>query len=280
MSSLFGLQTLLIQLRPLPYYNTIRESSLRPYYIRSPPATARRGLIIYIITPSHPHHLPPRHHFKMSAPHLQPGARVEHALLIKGLPRGITAAQLLVALSVFGPFGDGRGGRIFDVGPVVPGGIIPWDSVRVVMWTQSAAAALYDFVAGGGLVLQGKVAQVSVDTSERDYTVPGIVANSPVSASRVLVVRGPKHIVDMHQMDAFFRSRINIEHYTMPEMRVVAESGGERQMVVTFDSWFGQAMWAREGFDTAFLGQVAVRYGSDPIEHGIVNAALDNNEIR
>ncbi|KAK4212562.1 hypothetical protein QBC37DRAFT_374970 [Rhypophila decipiens] len=205
-----------------------------------------------------------------------PGQRVEHALTIRNLPPGTTARTVLSALAILLP-----DARIFDMGRVIPGGIIPWDRVRVVLFTQAGAMAFFEAISSGRLVLGGMIASVAVSTAEETYSVAGVIANYPEHACRVLIVRGPVEIVDFHRLDAFFRGRVTIdqERYVTPAVEVNFERGGERELVLTFDSWWREALWAGEGIAQVWNGVVEVRYGVDPCEVGVVEAGRVNSHV-
>jgi hypothetical protein len=180
------------------------------------------------------------------------------SLFIANLPAATTVKILLQELTTHGPFDRIYACHVTEPDPSQ--GFIT-ASAKLTTFTRPGAERLYRFIASGRLILGHYRAQVVWNRN--------MVGSQPLPQhyTRVLCIRGPKHVVDGHALDQFLREQCGIRFHAQ-DVFVTGEGADERVMVWQFGSYRCQAETVRVVLRARWPSLV-VQFGEDPCAVGI-----------
>lgn len=178
------------------------------------------------------------------------------ALWIKNLPEGCTIPQLIRAITSIGPTGRILFSKILR--PERPGQ--QW-AAKVVFATREEAQRLRGLARKNEFIMRGN--RIRVDW-HRVFS-SSFLAPEPIT--RVLIIEGPRAIVNICVLDRFFKMKLksfDTEEVNFQELPTGADGVRRASVVWRFGSWYDQAETAAQKLEAKYSGVVEVRYGLDP----------------
>ncbi|KAK4212560.1 hypothetical protein QBC37DRAFT_374968 [Rhypophila decipiens] len=200
--------------------------------------------------------------------------RLSRVLIISHLPKGINTGILLDALAVGSPFGD----KVLSAETGTPcfGGS-DHRAAMIEMWTHDSANAIFNFIRGGHLKIDGLVARC--DFGHPRENSPNSTLEAFKTKSRVLVIKGDPKKVNHERLKDYIRKDplrgIWFDDQSMEEF-----TRGSSQTVVWHLAGVGGALNARKLLDYQVkAGNLqSVGYGADCLAVGTETAFQRNVE--
>lgn len=176
------------------------------------------------------------------------------ALFLTNLPVGTTDKILLDALGIHALFG-----RVYatSIAPTTyVGGHSSASCAKIGMFNREYAVYLYHFNYARNLRIAGRTVGVALNDNR---SAPKI--EFPKSATRVLEIRGPVEVVNVHRLSPLFNANLK---YDTQGVATVLEDNHQRVLRWMFCSFRAQAQAARKLLRSTWPS-LHVRWGIDPM---------------
>ena len=173
------------------------------------------------------------------------------SLFVIGLPPDVTTRQLLASIR--------RAGRIYatHINPPEPEKNHLSSAAKIIFFEVEAARRFCESASLGGFVVGGQKARV-VHNRIRTAAAP-----DPKHSSRVLIIYGPKHMVNAETLTVFFRSKLDFQIDEIINLPSPANQPGFGLIEYRFGSYRCQAQAAKMALSREF-SEIKVYYGVDP----------------